>query len=83
MPDQTVVLEKNQWQQLIAVLGMAQGPGISWQTVNPLLMAIGAQLQTQDVSALGHGAPTPNAMPGDGFDHDMPSDNPPRRVPRN
>lgn len=81
MPDQTVTLERQQWQQLIAILGMAQGPGINWQTVNPLLMALGAQLQKQEA-----GVELPDKFPGDGLDADPPDiglAQAARRVPRN
>lgn len=88
MPDQTVVLERQQWQQLMAILGMAQGPGINWQTVNPLLMAIGAQLQKQEPqnAEVPSGWVNPNP-PGDGMDPeplpDIGLQQAARRVPRN
>jgi hypothetical protein len=56
MPDQTVTLNNTEWTQLLAVLAMAQGPGISWQTINPLVMRIGEQLRQQSPEA-GLGTP--------------------------
>ena len=81
MPDQSVVLEKNQWQALLNILGTATGPGISWTITNPLLMAIGAQLQKQEA-----GFEVPDKFPGDGLDADPPDiglQQAARRVPRN
>ena len=84
MPDQVVKLEKSEWQAVLQVLGTAQGPGINWNLVNPLLMRIGAQLQAQEprtdlIPPLDFPNPTGDgldsdgrryreAAPGDGFD---------------
>ena len=48
MADQTVVLERGEWNSLLAVLANAQGPGVSWAVVNPLVMKLGQQLQAQE-----------------------------------
>jgi len=49
--DRIVVLDDLEWQSMIALLAQAQGPGISWATINPLLTKITQQLQP--VSASG------------------------------
>jgi hypothetical protein len=36
---------------LMAILANAEGKGITWQTVNPLLMKIGSQLRLQAEAA--------------------------------
>jgi hypothetical protein len=45
LPDVTVTLADIEWQGLIALLAQAQGPGISWATVNQYLTKITPQLQ--------------------------------------
>ena len=80
MPDQTVTLEANEWQSLIAILAQAQGPGVNWMAVNPLLQKLTAQLQPQQVP---QPATTPILQPGDGLDLDPPEvPLQHRRVPR-
>jgi hypothetical protein len=44
MAKETVVLEAEQWTQLLNILTTVNLP---WTTTNPLIMAIGGQLQTQ------------------------------------
>jgi hypothetical protein len=43
----SVELSDQDWGQLMFVLANAEGKGITWAMVNPLLMKIGGQLQTQ------------------------------------
>ena len=62
--DQSVTLAEHEWQQLFAILANAQGQGITWAMVNPLLMKLGQQLQTQQ------GQATQTVQRGDGLDHD-------------
>lgn len=82
MPDQTVVLEQNEWQQTLAILCNAQGPGINWQVVNPLVMKIGQQLQAQTPAAgIGPSPYANQSLPGNGLDPE-PEEINPRRVPR-
>lgn len=91
MPDQTVVLEKNEWQALMNILGTTKEH--PWVVTNPLLMKIGGQLQAQEPQSQ---APMPtdfpqpptqssnfSARPGDGFDDSEEALNRTRRVPRN
>lgn len=47
MTVRTVALDEPEWQLLLFVLANAEGKGITWGIVNPLLMKIGAQLQVQ------------------------------------
>lgn len=63
MADQAVTLDKLEWQAVLTVMGNAQGPGISWTMVNPLMMKIGQQLQAQE-----HASSHPM---GDGHDSDV------------
>lgn len=44
---QTVTLEPADWNQLLAVLANAQGPGLTWAVINPLIMKLGEQLRLQ------------------------------------
>lgn len=69
--EQTVVLKKNEWQQLVAILANATG----WLTVNKLFQ----QLQTQDPGVMPPGF----SPPGDGVDSDAEVLMHQRRVPRN
>lgn len=59
---QTVTMDQTEWGQLMAVLANAQGPGITWSVVNPLLMKLGEQLRVQ--------APGQVVRPGNGLDPD-------------
>lgn len=43
----TVTMTMDRWQQLMGILGRAEGPGLNWTIINPLLMEIGRQLQAQ------------------------------------
>ena len=43
----TIELDDNKADQLMFVLANAEGKGITWSVVNPLLMEIGRQLQLQ------------------------------------
>ena len=61
---QTATLEDTEWSQLMAILANAQGSGITWAMVNPLLMKLGQQLQAQQ------GQATQMVQRGDGLDHD-------------
>jgi hypothetical protein len=45
----SVDLNDQEWGQLMFVLANAEGKGITWAMVNPLLMKIGAQLQAQTI----------------------------------
>lgn len=67
--DQTVVLADIEWTQLMAIIANAQGAGITWGVVNPLLMKLGAQLQAQ-VQGQAQQAQTP-IVPGDGLDRSV------------
>lgn len=83
MPDQTVVLEKNEWQVLMNILGTTKEH--PWVVTNPLLMKIGGQLQLQEPQAqpaMPTNFPQP-VVPGDGFDDSEEALNRARRVPRN
>lgn len=82
MPDQTVTLERNEWQQVMNILGTTKDH--PWVVTNPLLMKIGGQLQLQDPQAqpLPSNFPQPQ-VPGDGFDDSEEALNRARRVPRN
>ena len=52
----TVHMDRQEWNQLLFVLAHAEGKGITWQVVNPLVMTIGEQLNAQSPQA----APPPN-----------------------
>ena len=52
MTAQTVSLEAAEWQQLMAILATAQGPGITWATVNPPLMRLGDAARTLRVPTI-------------------------------
>jgi hypothetical protein len=41
----TVDLSEQEWAQVMFVLANAEGKGITWAMVNPILMKIGQQLQ--------------------------------------
>lgn len=47
-----VELSEQEWQQLLFVLGNAEGKGINWSLTNPLLMKIGQQLQAQATASV-------------------------------
>lgn len=52
MARQTVVLEAEQWNQLMGILTTVNLP---WTTTNPLVMAIGGQLQVLRAEQLPNG----------------------------
>lgn len=84
MAEQVVSMDPQEWQQVLAVMCNAQGPGITWAITNPLIMKLGQQLQAQTPAA-GVG-PSPYAnqslpAPGNGLDPE-PGEINPRRVPR-
>lgn len=56
---QTVTLEPADWNQLLAVLANAQGPGLTWAVINPLIMKLGEQLRTQGGNGLDPDASAP------------------------
>lgn len=73
--EQVVSLADVEWQQLLAIVCNAQGPGINWAVVNPLVMKLGEQLRMQTEHPL---VTRPN-----GLDEDLPPDaGVYRRVPR-
>ena len=62
---QTVSLEPQEWQSLLTVLAHAQGPGVTWVVINPLLMKIGQQLQDKQSSSQDQ-HPGPRAVNAEG-----------------
>lgn len=79
MPDQQVVLADVEWQQLLAIVCNAQGPGINWAVVNPLVMKLGEQLRAQTLTPQPMQNPYDNQIRPNGLDEDEPVV---RRVPR-
>jgi hypothetical protein len=59
-----VHLSNQEWGQVMFVLANAEGKGINWSMVNPLLMAIGDQLRVQAMTqGLQPGQAQPGAQP--------------------
>jgi hypothetical protein len=46
----SVALSNEKWGQLMFVLANAEGKGVTWALVNPLMMEIGEQLRQQTPS---------------------------------
>jgi hypothetical protein len=47
----TIELDSSEFSQLMFVLSSAEGKGISWGLVNPLIMKIGEQVRVQAVQS--------------------------------
>lgn len=83
--DQTVTMPPADWQMLVTLLANAQGPGVSWATVNPLLQKLGEQLRVQEAGQPQRrfGPQPPNGLDEEELGMDVLSGNPiPRRPSR-
>jgi hypothetical protein len=58
----SIELDSSEFGNLMFILANAEGKGINWSMVNPLLMKIGEQLRTQSAGFSNMPSPPPPVM---------------------